>query len=289
MDKYFELIYYFFAFVPGVTINILLFIIYLKYRNVYIGLFTGTYLATSLLVFYYLSNNFFANIGQSLQIKYSAFAEVVLMFLILWTLSTLILKIFYERNRIIIKILVFILSFIPVVIHSTWFFGIFGAKNVEDIYYLYFIGVLIINCILFMVKYKKINNKLFRKLGLIMASILSLFIVLFIAQSYITGFKIDTFPIFYLLITILLINFLWKKFIENNVDGVFKINESFVKEYNITKREQEIIELIQAGYSNAVISNKLFVSEKTIANHIYNIYKKLNITSRFELICMFKK
>ncbi|MEX1377009.1 MAG: helix-turn-helix transcriptional regulator [Eubacteriales bacterium] len=122
-----------------------------------------------------------------------------------------------------------------------------------------------------------------------MASILSLFIVLFIAQSYITGFKIDTFPIFYLLITILLINFLWKKFIENNVDGVFKINESFVKEYNITKREQEIIELIQAGYSNAVISNKLFVSEKTIANHIYNIYKKLNITSRFELICMFKK
>jgi len=228
MNNFFELIYYFFAFVPGVTINILLFIIYLKYRNVYIGLFTGAYLATSLLVFYYLSNNFFANIGHSLEIKYLAFVEVTLMFLILWTLSTLIIKIFYERSRILIKILVFVLSFIPVIIHSTWFFGILDANNVEDIYYLYFIAILIINCVLFMVKYKKINNQLFRKLGLIMASILSLFIVLFIAQSFIISFEIDTFPVFYLIITILLINFLWKKFIENNIDGVFRINESFV-------------------------------------------------------------
>lgn len=56
------------------------------------------------------------------------------------------------------------------------------------------------------------------------------------------------------------------------------------KKYNITRREEEIIALIQAGYSNSEISEKMSISVSTVEKHIYNIYQKLNINNRVQLI-----
>lgn len=170
-----------------------------------------------------------------------------------------------------------------------WFIGAWNTVNINDIYYIYFILVLVVDCILFMLKYKQINVKSFRKFGKVIVSILSVFLIFFIIQSYIPKFRFDTFPLFYLLLSGQLIIFVWKYLIKDNLDKVFTIRNSFIKEFNITKREHEIIQLVQDGYTNKDISHQLFLSEKTVANHIYNIYKKLNIKSRFELICLFKK
>lgn len=53
---------------------------------------------------------------------------------------------------------------------------------------------------------------------------------------------------------------------------------------NLTQRENEVTILLLKGYSNKDISMSEFISEATVKTHVRNIYKKLNVSSRYELI-----
>jgi len=58
----------------------------------------------------------------------------------------------------------------------------------------------------------------------------------------------------------------------------------------LTVREKEIISLIAAGKGNREIAAILMIEEKTVKNHINNMYSKLQIKSRYEAISyMFRK
>lgn len=54
--------------------------------------------------------------------------------------------------------------------------------------------------------------------------------------------------------------------------------------YNITQREKEIIILISEGFAYKEIGEKLNVSEKTIAKHKQNIFNKLSVSNKIELL-----
>ena len=56
----------------------------------------------------------------------------------------------------------------------------------------------------------------------------------------------------------------------------------------LSKREAEVVEMVTKGLSNKEVANQLFVTEKTIKFHLTNIYKKMNLKSRAQLIvwCM---
>ena len=49
---------------------------------------------------------------------------------------------------------------------------------------------------------------------------------------------------------------------------------------NFLDREKEVLELIAKGYSNKDIAKELFLSEKTVKNHVSSIFKKINVTDR---------
>lgn len=51
-------------------------------------------------------------------------------------------------------------------------------------------------------------------------------------------------------------------------------------ENSLTQREIEVLELIAEGMLNKNIAKKLFISEKTVKNHVSNIFRKLNVTDR---------
>jgi DNA-binding NarL/FixJ family response regulator len=51
----------------------------------------------------------------------------------------------------------------------------------------------------------------------------------------------------------------------------------------LTNREQDIAKLAADGLANRVIAERLYVSVRTVENHLGRIYTKLGVTSRAEL------
>ena len=49
---------------------------------------------------------------------------------------------------------------------------------------------------------------------------------------------------------------------------------------NLTSREKEILKLIAKGLLNKEIANELNITERTVKNHISNIFKKINVYDR---------
>ncbi|MGO1440110.1 MAG: response regulator [Brevibacterium yomogidense] len=54
--------------------------------------------------------------------------------------------------------------------------------------------------------------------------------------------------------------------------------------YSLSAREREIMELIAEGLTNRVIADTLFLSEKTVKNHVNHIFAKLSVASRAEAV-----
>jgi DNA-binding NarL/FixJ family response regulator len=48
----------------------------------------------------------------------------------------------------------------------------------------------------------------------------------------------------------------------------------------LTAREVQVLRLVATGKTNRAIANELFISEKTVARHVSNIFTKLGLSSR---------
>lgn len=58
----------------------------------------------------------------------------------------------------------------------------------------------------------------------------------------------------------------------------------FLTEYNISKREEEVVREICEGKTNKEISDSLFISLQTVKDHVYRIYQKTDVKNRVQLI-----
>ncbi|WP_018702179.1 response regulator [Anaeromusa acidaminophila] len=56
------------------------------------------------------------------------------------------------------------------------------------------------------------------------------------------------------------------------------------KEERLTYRELDVLELICQGMSNNEVAQKLFLSEKTVKNHLTNIFRKLHVSDRTQAV-----
>ena len=52
----------------------------------------------------------------------------------------------------------------------------------------------------------------------------------------------------------------------------------------LTKREGDVMNLVVEGFNNRTVAQKLGLTENTVSNYLFNIYKKLGISSRVELV-----
>ncbi|MFA9466587.1 MAG: LuxR C-terminal-related transcriptional regulator [Velocimicrobium sp.] len=63
-----------------------------------------------------------------------------------------------------------------------------------------------------------------------------------------------------------------------------QLDDLFIEKYHLTKREKEILVLTLDGVSNNAISDKLSISPHTLKKHMQNLYRKLNVTTKWELL-----
>ncbi|MBA4852550.1 response regulator transcription factor [Emticicia sp. BO119] len=74
-----------------------------------------------------------------------------------------------------------------------------------------------------------------------------------------------------------------------------QVNDTYIQNtespatFNLTKREIEVIENIASGLTYSQIALKLFISTKTTRKHIENIYLKLQVHSKLEVVQLAQK
>jgi len=195
-------------------------------------------------------------------------AEIILFVWIIWNLMEF-LKLNNEKIRkisttITFKIILFLILLVSII-----------SKK-------YFIGFVFFVFII----YKYIDNfdshqkQIIRKiLYIIGATIIIEVLTLIFAKGLIT--KLPFYPIIYFIVNfILFMDLKQKKMLISDKDNL--------ECYNLTERELKIVELILAGYTNGSIGEYLDISSNTVKNHISNIYKKINVSNRYELMSIFK-
>ena len=62
------------------------------------------------------------------------------------------------------------------------------------------------------------------------------------------------------------------------------LTKAFYKEYDISDRETEVMEMLLQNLNNKEIAEKLFVSASTVKFHIHNILKKTSCANRKQLL-----
>ena len=56
--------------------------------------------------------------------------------------------------------------------------------------------------------------------------------------------------------------------------------------YGLSEREADVMELVAQGAANSDVARTLFISEKTVKNHINHIFAKLGVTSRGHAVAL---
>jgi DNA-binding NarL/FixJ family response regulator len=52
----------------------------------------------------------------------------------------------------------------------------------------------------------------------------------------------------------------------------------------LTERELDVLDLVARGLTNAAIAQRLVVSDKTVRNHVSNVFAKLHVADRAEAV-----
>lgn len=61
------------------------------------------------------------------------------------------------------------------------------------------------------------------------------------------------------------------------------LQEVFMQK-GLSRRETDVAILVSKGLTNKEVANQLFVTEKTVKFHLTNLYKKMHVKSRTQLI-----
>jgi len=98
------------------------------------------------------------------------------------------------------------------------------------------------------------------------------------------GFELFTLPLYFFALNLFSIVFAVFFFNQPAYIEGSEITAHFRKRYGISQRESEIIDAIMTGLKSEEIAERLFISVKTVNNHIYNIFQKTGVKNRVQLV-----
>ena len=62
------------------------------------------------------------------------------------------------------------------------------------------------------------------------------------------------------------------------------VPEAFITDFGITAREADIVRVLVTGKTAGQIGEELFISQRTVEAHLYNVYRKCHVKNRVELV-----
>lgn len=77
----------------------------------------------------------------------------------------------------------------------------------------------------------------------------------------------------------------YRRLSRENITGVSENKVEYIKPLHLlTKRESQVLQLLADGKSNRAVAESLYISEKTVKNHVSNILQKMNCTDRTQAV-----
>ena len=73
--------------------------------------------------------------------------------------------------------------------------------------------------------------------------------------------------------------------VSDKSDRLMQVRE----QYGLTKRETEVLSFLAEGRSSSYIAGELYLSDNTVRSYVKNIYQKLDVHSKQDLIDFMKK
>jgi DNA-binding CsgD family transcriptional regulator len=70
-------------------------------------------------------------------------------------------------------------------------------------------------------------------------------------------------------------------------DGLDDTCNALAERFGISRREKEVLYYVGLGYNSSYIARILFISDGTVRSHLKNIYRKLGVSSRMEVVELF--
>ncbi len=282
-----EIILYVIAYTIGVITIFLELVCYSKKIE-----YLETILFTAAFLFFLVALSINLFLGQG-DLSGGASANLVMFTMILLALTTA-LNTFAERQveiPQIIKVLLYAVSAILIMIVGAKAFGYFDFYT--NALVTTFLGITLLSSMLLIrgtKPEKRIQHreKLERRISLAFIILVPLAVFIEFIAPQITNLsfvenKISiTPPIIFIILAIS------KLFDDLNRLSLFnsdnKIEVQNAKNYNLTPRETEIADLLIKGHSYANISESLFIAMPTVKTHVSNIYKKVQVKNKIELL-----
>jgi DNA-binding CsgD family transcriptional regulator len=79
-----------------------------------------------------------------------------------------------------------------------------------------------------------------------------------------------------------------KEYVQLMAYGISGMNPDVLEQnsarYQLTKRQIEIVQLLRKGMTYREIADALFISEKTVSNHLQNVYEKTGAANKMQLL-----
>lgn len=122
----------------------------------------------------------------------------------------------------------------------------------------------------------------------------------FLIINYFQGANFISLAVYLIILplVVFIINLVPMVYLKNFIKEIFpqrtspvsqnKFMHHLMDKYKISKREQQIIQLICNGKSNKEIEDGLFLSHHTVKEYIYRIYKKTGVKNRVQLTNLFR-
>ena len=118
-------------------------------------------------------------------------------------------------------------------------------------------------------------------LALIPLSILSLYV------DWVADFS---YPVYMLAFSIIIMVYNYIRLgLDKDSERKAELDLESLSRYKISEREFEVIQLICEGYTNKEIAQELNISVNTVNNHVANIFSKMGVRSRIDLLKALKE
>ncbi len=154
------------------------------------------------------------------------------------------------------------------------------------------ISIILYEALITIINYHQIPEKELKRASRIFAAVTLVFLPFLILEylrpeigvlSHLQVLKMLALPAYFWVINVCTLIWVCTYF---NTPAYFaedKLTGYFIEKYAITDKETEVIELILNGLTYKQIAERLFISPKTVDNHVQSIYKKLEVTSKIQL------